>query len=214
MTFSFATVALTFWLGLVAVACLHRIWHASTSRLMDGNRGDRSASSRETYRDYHRPELVAEGLIPFLHHSLDRVLRLVQQVVSVTLTRCSKLVSSIVRPQTTLPALSRPTISPVTQVIDSRLPANANEVVAAEPFSKVVQKRGGTNGKTRATPQHSDRKRVRDPNSTTRRSSVDHSEKKRTARVPKGISMKAARSRHSKRPRPTTNRPLTLKPGG
>jgi hypothetical protein len=219
MTFSFAPVALTFWLGLVAIACLHRIWRAPTSQLTTTNSRDRSTGSRQAYRDFSRSEPVAEGLIPILHRSLARVFHFLQHAVGATLSYSSKLISKMFRPQTALPLLGPQSTGPMPRTTDSDIPAKNSKLLAPEPSSEIVKDERRATGKPRArtrsaqrsSSQLSVRKRIRKPDLTAGRSSANRSEKKKT-RIPKGNPMKANQSKQAKKsPQPSIS-PLTLKP--
>ncbi len=69
MLFSFATVAISLWLGLVAVGCLRRLWRASANdgSGYGGRDHPRVAGSENHHR--HR-DLGSEGLISMISRSL------------------------------------------------------------------------------------------------------------------------------------------------
>jgi hypothetical protein len=97
MLFSFATVAISFWLGLVAVACLHWFWRAAAN---DGS----GHSSRDYPRatggeNHHRSQQSgSEGLISIAGGSLINVSHVVINVIRATLSRATGWIAKMFRP--------------------------------------------------------------------------------------------------------------------
>ena len=91
MLFSFASIAVSLWLGLAAVACLHRLWRAAAN---DG--------SGCGHRDYPRPpsenrhrhrDPDSEGLISIACRSLANAWRAIINVVRTGLSRAAGFIS-------------------------------------------------------------------------------------------------------------------------
>ena len=91
MLFSFASIAVSLWLGLAAVACLHRLWRAAAN---DG--------SGCGHRDYPRPpsenrhrhrDSDSEGLISIACRSLANAWRAIINVVRTGLSRAAGFIS-------------------------------------------------------------------------------------------------------------------------
>jgi hypothetical protein len=75
MMFSFASVAVALWLGIVAVACLHQVWRAVTNHPnLYGNRDYQRGTRGENTRDYRHLNPAAEGLIPIACRSVVHIL--------------------------------------------------------------------------------------------------------------------------------------------
>ena len=90
MLFSFATVAISLWLGLVAVGCLRRLWRASAN---DGGRDyPRVAGSENHHR--HR-DLGSEGLISMISRSLIAVSHVLTNVIRAPLSRAREWISKM-----------------------------------------------------------------------------------------------------------------------
>ena len=69
--FSFASVAVALWLGIVAVACLYQVWRAVTNHSnLYGNRDYQRGTRGENTRDYRHLNPAAEGLIPIACRSV------------------------------------------------------------------------------------------------------------------------------------------------
>ena len=85
MMFSFASVAVALWLGIVAVACLHQVWRAVTNHPnLYGNRDYQRGTRGENNRDYRHLNPAAEGLIPIACRSVVHILRALTIVVRAT----------------------------------------------------------------------------------------------------------------------------------
>ena len=86
MLFSFASVAISLWLGLVAVGCLRRLWGASANdgSGYSGRDYARAANSENHHR--HR-DLGSEGLISTISQSLIAVSHVLTNVIRAALSR-------------------------------------------------------------------------------------------------------------------------------
>jgi hypothetical protein len=103
MLFSFATFAVSLWLGLVAVACLHRLWRAAASE--GGGYGSRNYPRATGGENHHRDrDGGSDGPISVAHRSLVSVSCAVVNVIQAGLSRAIEWVSKIFR-------LSRPSQS-------------------------------------------------------------------------------------------------------
>jgi hypothetical protein len=108
MLFSFASVAISLWLGLVAVGCLRRLWRASAN---DGNGYSgrdyqRVANSENHHR--HR-DLSSEGLISTISQSLLAVSHVLTNVSRAALSRAIEWISKMFRRS----EISHPLVSPI-----------------------------------------------------------------------------------------------------
>jgi hypothetical protein len=96
MLFSFATVAISLWLGLVAVGCLRRLWRASAN---DGSGyGGRDYPRVAGSENHHRHrDLGSEGLRSMISQSLIAVSHVLTNVIRAALSRVRKWILKMVR---------------------------------------------------------------------------------------------------------------------
>jgi hypothetical protein len=85
MLFSFASVAVSLWLGLVAVACLHRLWRAAANDGSGYGHRDYSRASGENRHRHGDPD--SEGLITVACRSLANAWRAIVNAVQTRLSR-------------------------------------------------------------------------------------------------------------------------------
>lgn len=91
MLFSFASVAVSLWLGLVAVACLHRLWRAAANDGSGYGHRDYSRAPGENRHRHGDPD--SEGLITIACRSLANAWRAIINVVRTRLSRAAEWVS-------------------------------------------------------------------------------------------------------------------------
>jgi hypothetical protein len=96
MLFSFASVAISLWLGLVAVGCLRRLWGASANdgSGYSGRDYARAANSENHHR--HR-DLGSEGLISTISQSLIAVSHVLTNVIRAALSRTREWIWTMFR---------------------------------------------------------------------------------------------------------------------
>jgi hypothetical protein len=117
MLISFANVAVSLWLGLVAVACLHRIWRAVVPHGDGHCERDYGRSTRgEHCRNHRWGEPGSEGLIPIACRWVAGVLRAFTDGCRITLSRIKESISKILQgphPANTSLSLSSPAPSEI-----------------------------------------------------------------------------------------------------
>jgi len=111
MLFSFASVAISLWLGLVAIGCLRRLWRASANDGggYSGRDYPRVANSENHHR--HR-DLGSEGLISTISQSLIAVSHVLTNVIRAALSRARELMSKMFRGS----EISHPLVSPTSTI--------------------------------------------------------------------------------------------------
>ncbi len=111
MLFSFATVAISLWLGLVAVGCLRRLWRASANdgSGYGGRDHPRIAGSENHHR--HR-DLGSEGLISMISRSLIAVSHVLTNVIRAALSRAREWISKMFRRS----EISHPLVSSISTI--------------------------------------------------------------------------------------------------
>jgi hypothetical protein len=110
MLVSFASVAVSLWLGLVAVACLHHIWRAVAPHGNGHGERDFGRSTRgEHCRDHRWGEPASEGWIPIVCRWVAGVLRAFTDGCRITLSGIKESVLKILqRSHAANPSLSPP----------------------------------------------------------------------------------------------------------
>jgi hypothetical protein len=91
MLFSFTSVAVSLWLGLVAVACLHRLWRAAANDGSGYGHRDYPRASGENRHRHRDPD--SEGLIAIACRSLANASRAIINVVQTRLSRAAGWIS-------------------------------------------------------------------------------------------------------------------------
>jgi cobalamin biosynthesis Mg chelatase CobN len=91
MLFSFASVAVSLWLGLVAVACLHRLWRAAANDGSGYSHRDYPRAPGENRHRHRDPD--SEGMIAIACRSLANAWRAIINVVRTRLSRAAGWVS-------------------------------------------------------------------------------------------------------------------------
>jgi hypothetical protein len=111
MLFSFASVAISIWLGLVAIGCLRRLWRASANdgSGYSGRDYPRAVNSENHHR--HR-DLGSEGLISTISQSLIAVSHALTNVIRAMLSRAREWISRMFRRS----EISHPFLSPTSTV--------------------------------------------------------------------------------------------------
>jgi hypothetical protein len=96
MLFSFASVAISLWLGLVAIGCLRRLWRASSNdgSGYSGRDYPRVANSENHHR--HR-DFGSEGLISAISQSLIAVSHVLTNVIRAAWSRAREWISKMFR---------------------------------------------------------------------------------------------------------------------
>jgi hypothetical protein len=94
MLFSFATLAVSLWLGLVAVACLRRLWRAASNEGSAYSSRDYPRATGGENQRRHR-DLTPEGLISLVRRSLVSISCAVINVVQAGLTPAFRWMSKI-----------------------------------------------------------------------------------------------------------------------
>jgi hypothetical protein len=98
MLFSFASIAVSLWLGLVAVAGIHRLWRAVAGHDNAYSNRDSSHSARgENHRDYHRDSRRGETVISIAYRSVISVLHAVINAIGTACGRTTEWFSRIFR---------------------------------------------------------------------------------------------------------------------
>jgi hypothetical protein len=141
MLFSFASVAVSLWLGLLAVACLHRLWRAAANDGSGYGHRDYPRASGENRHRHRDPD--SEGLIAIACRSLANASRAIINVVQMRLSRAAGWISrnfsklfrrSVDRLSPTPPSISNevPGSQPVPPKSESpkTLPSNQSDEVA------------------------------------------------------------------------------------
>ena len=134
MLFSFATFAVSLWLGLVALACFRRLWRAAPNEGAYSSRDFPRATGGENHQRYR--DVMPEGPISLARRSLVGISRAVINVIQAGFTRAFQLVSKIFR--ASAPAqdsVRRQSLSPV-EIANSPLqtrqsPENTKPIVSA-----------------------------------------------------------------------------------
>ena len=99
MLVSFASVAVSLWLGLVAIACLHGVWRAVAHHESGQSDRDYGHSTRgERYRNHRWGDSASEGLIPIAWRSAVGLLLTVTHGFRATLGRMGQWISKMLRP--------------------------------------------------------------------------------------------------------------------
>lgn len=99
MLVSFASVAVSLWLGLVAIACLHGVWRAVAHHESGQSDRDYGHSTRgERYRHHRWGDSASEGLIPIGWRSAVGLLLTVTHGFRATLGRIGQWISKMLRP--------------------------------------------------------------------------------------------------------------------
>jgi hypothetical protein len=111
MLFSFATVAISLWLGLVAVGCLRRLWRASAN---DGSGyGGRDYPRVAGSENHHRHrDLGSESLISMISQSLIAVSHVLTNVIRAALSRAREWISKMFRRS----EISHPLVSSISTI--------------------------------------------------------------------------------------------------
>ncbi len=111
MLFSFASVAISLWLGLVAVGCLRRLWRASAN---DGSGyGGRDYPRVAGSENHHRHrDLGSEGLISKISQSLIAVSHILTNVIRAALSRPREWISKMFRRS----EISHPLVSSISTI--------------------------------------------------------------------------------------------------
>jgi hypothetical protein len=91
MLSSFASVAVSLWLGLVAVACLHRLWRAAANEGSGYGHRDYPRAPGENRQRHGDPD--SEGLITIACRSLANAWRAIINVVRTRLSRAAEWIS-------------------------------------------------------------------------------------------------------------------------
>ncbi len=91
MLFSFASIAVSLWLGLVAVACLHRLWRAAANDGSGCGHRDYPHAAGENHHRHRDPD--SEGLISIACRSLAHASRAIINVVRTGLNRTAGWIS-------------------------------------------------------------------------------------------------------------------------
>ena len=145
MLFSFAGVAISIWLSLVAIGCLRRLWRASAN---DGGRDYPRGAGNE---NHHRlRDLGSEGLISMISQSLIAVSHVLTNVIRATLSRARERVSMMFRRS----EIAQPLVSP-TSTNALGTPNPPPEAQPASPNNESAKRdppdqAAGTNKKKRA----------------------------------------------------------------
>lgn len=111
MLFSFASVAISLWLGLVAVGCLRQLWRAwaNDGSGSGGREYPRVAGSENHHR--HR-DLGSQGLISMISQSLIAVSHVLTNVVRAALSRAREWISKTFRRS----EISQPLVSSISTI--------------------------------------------------------------------------------------------------
>jgi hypothetical protein len=111
MLFSFASVAISLWLGLVAVGCLRRLWRVSAN---DGSGyGGRDYPRVAGSENHHRHrDLGSEGLISKISQSLIAVSHILTNVIRAALSRPREWISKMFRRS----EISHPLVSSISTI--------------------------------------------------------------------------------------------------
>jgi hypothetical protein len=150
MLSSFAGVAFSLWLAFFAVACLRRLWPASTS---DGNGYagrdySRGAGSENHYR--HR-DLGSEGLISMISLSLIAVSHALTNIIRAALSRSTGWISKTFR-RAEIPLPSANSLSTIAPVTANGVPESPPATLNNEPAkTDPTDQRAGVFKKKRAT---------------------------------------------------------------
>ena len=91
MLFSFASIAVSLWLGLVAVACLHRLWRAAANDGSGCGHRDYPRAAGENHHRHRDPD--SEGLISIACRSLANASHAIINVVRTGLSRAAGWIS-------------------------------------------------------------------------------------------------------------------------
>ena len=98
MLFSFASVALSVWLGVVAFACLRRVWRAAANHCDGHSNHDYARSTRgENYREHRRGDRGSEGLMLIACRSILSFLRSVTNAFRAVFNRTNEWISTMLR---------------------------------------------------------------------------------------------------------------------
>jgi hypothetical protein len=98
MLFSFASIAVSLWLGLVAVACLHRLWRATANHGNGySNRDYSRAAGGENRQDYHRGDRRSGGLISIACRWVISVSQVVINIFRAALSRTTGWIPKMFR---------------------------------------------------------------------------------------------------------------------
>jgi hypothetical protein len=220
MISSVATVALTFWLTLVTVACLHRIWRVATSQSVDRNASNRSSAGRDSNRDYRRSNLTAESVFHKLNRILGRALRVLKQAFIATLGHSVQWLSQKIHGRLAVPPLAAPTQSSNPIPVDFQLSTkgDVSEMSGAQPVSDARKEKEETKRRIaterqerRPTNSRRARRLTASPHLTADKSPFDHAEKKKAVRAPAGVAARTKSSKQPRRVRAVANPKLTPK---
>lgn len=149
MLFSFAGVAISIWLGLVAIGCLRRLWQASANdgSGYSGRDYPRVANSENHHR--HR-DIGSEDLISRIFQSLVALSHRLANVIRATLSRARERVSMMFRRS----EIAHPLVSP-TSTVTLGTPNPPPEAQPASPENESAKtdppdQAAGTNKRKRA----------------------------------------------------------------
>ncbi len=138
---SFASVALSLWLGLVAAACLRLVWRAAMNHSRGFSDHDFSRSIRgETCRDHNQRGPVSLGLIPTACRSVAHALRALTNAVLATLKRTTETILKALHPRGKIdPSLKQSLPGPFaeTQTADLQIPVET-------PVAEILDSPKGT----------------------------------------------------------------------
>jgi hypothetical protein len=140
MLFSFATFAISLWLGLVALACLRRLWRAASNEGAYSSRDYPRATGGENHQRYR--DVMPEGPISLARRSLVGISRAVINVIQAGFTRALQLVSKIFR--ASAPAqdsVRRQSLSPVeiaNSSLQTRQSPESTEPIVSAPSDGAV----------------------------------------------------------------------------
>jgi hypothetical protein len=109
MLSSFASIAVSVWLGLLAVACLRRLWRASVN---DGS-GYGGRDLRSAGENHHRyRDLGSQGLVAIISQSLMAVSQVLARVIRAALSRANDWISKRFAPS----EISHPLVKPISTI--------------------------------------------------------------------------------------------------
>jgi hypothetical protein len=127
MLFSFASIAISIWLGLIAIGCLRRLWRASANDGSGYSGRDYSRAAHGENHHRHR-DLGSEGLISTISQSLIAVSHALTNVIRATLSRAREWISRMFRHS----EIPHPSVSPIS-TITLGTPNSAPESQPASP---------------------------------------------------------------------------------
>ena len=215
MLFSFASVAVSLWLGLVAVACLHRLWRAAANDGSGYGHRDYPRAPGENRGRHRDPD--PEGLISIACRSLANASHAIVNVVRTGLSRAAGWISrkfcfsklfrrSVGRLSPTPLGMSNevPGSQPVPPKSDSpkTLPSNQSGGAAAKRKRATRISRQTAENRTESS-QPRQRKMNKQAAGTASKLRKDHSEKKsrKMDNVATNTAKKAARTKTKISPR-------------